>query len=147
MRSWISRLNEQIAVIGTKAFSSPWTLYAFFIWGLLGLLPFLPKEFTGLVLLVSSAWIQLFSLPLLAVGNAVLNRESERRAIQDHRMLTLELTELKDMQKDNEEILKKLDQIENLLDNIAHGSVSQLPVTSLEDTDDRSIAAGNQTAD
>jgi hypothetical protein len=86
----IRRFNEQVALWGTKAFSSMWTAYAFCAWGLLGILPGLPPRFTNVVLLVSSAWIQLWALPLIAVGAAVLNRSSERRARQDHEMLRKE---------------------------------------------------------
>ena len=88
--SAMSCFNEKVAVLGTKVFSSIWTFYAFFIWGLLGMMPGLPKAFTDIVLLVSSAWIQLFALPLIAVGAVVLNRASEQRAAEDHMILRSE---------------------------------------------------------
>jgi hypothetical protein len=86
-----AQLNESVALVGTKVFSSMWTAYAFCLWGLLGMMPGLPKAFTDIVLLVSSAWIQLWALPLLAVGAVVLNRASEARATQDHAAILEEL--------------------------------------------------------
>jgi len=71
-------LNDKLATWGTKAFGSMWAFYLFFIWGLLGMLPFFPDKFKALVLLISSAWVQLWALPLLSVGSSVLNRASER---------------------------------------------------------------------
>ena len=59
--------------------------------------------------------IQLWALPLLAVGSSVLNRSSERRAKQDHETLRASLEELKDLQKDNDKIMERLDTIEFLI--------------------------------
>ncbi|BDU75075.1 hypothetical protein [Mesoterricola sediminis] len=87
--------NERVARLGTEAFSSIWAFYAFLVWGLLGMLPGVNAAFKEFVLLVSSAWIQLWALPLLMVGNAVLNKAGERRAMQDHQMLLAELKLLK----------------------------------------------------
>jgi hypothetical protein len=103
--------NEKVAIFGTQIFSSMWTCYAFCLWGLLGMIPWLPKPFTNIVLLVSSAWIQLFALPLIAVGAAVLNRASERRAKEDHRMLKAEFA------SQNQELVR-LSKIDVKLDEI-----------------------------
>lgn len=116
-KKWYDGLNQKIAVSGTRVFGSIWAFYAFFIWGLLGMMPFLPPYFKNFVLLVSSAWIQLWALPLLAVGNSVLNRTSEKRAKQDHETLKAQFLELKDLQKDNDIILQKLENIEQILRN------------------------------
>lgn len=116
-KKWFKGFNEKLATFGTQAFGSIWAFYAFFVWGMLGMLPFLPAGFKEIVLLVSSAWIQLWALPLLAVGNAVLNKASERRAKQDHETLKASLAELKDLQKDNDKIMSKLDSIEDMLKN------------------------------
>jgi len=116
--TWIKRFNERLALVGTGAFGTMWAFYIFFIWGILGMLPFLPKSFTGLVLLVSSAWIQLWALPLLAVGNTVMNRSSEKRAKEDHLTLRIQLEELKDLHQHNEEIMDKLDKLETMILNL-----------------------------
>ncbi|MEI6388153.1 MAG: hypothetical protein WCQ50_16115 [Spirochaetota bacterium] len=111
-KHWVNRFNEKLALYGTQMFGTMWAFYLFFVWGLLGMLPFLPVGFKGIVLLVSSAWIQLWALPLLAVGNAVLNKTSERRAKQDHETLKAQFQELRDLQMDNDKILSQLDRIE-----------------------------------
>ena len=111
----VERFNEKLALRGTQAFGTMWAFYLFFIWGMLGMVPFLPANFKGVVLLVSSAWIQLWALPLLAVGNAVMNKTSERRAKQDHETLKAQFQELKDLQIDNEKIMSQLERIETIL--------------------------------
>ena len=98
--------NKRLSIIGTKAFSSMWAFYIFFIWGLLGVLPGVPPKVKEFVLMVSSAFIQLWALPLIAVGNAVMNKSSERRAEKDHKMLMDELAEIKQIRKDLEELKK-----------------------------------------
>ena len=100
-----ARFNESVAAAGTKMFGSMWTAYAFCVWGILGMLPGLPKAFTDLVLLVSSAWIQLWALPLIMVGGIVLNRASEKRANEDHEAL---LEELRLVHESHETILEEL---------------------------------------
>lgn len=87
LRHRIHRFNEHIALMGTNAFSTMWMCWSFMLWGLLGMLPGVPSDFKNFVLLVSSAWIQLWALPLIAVGNMVSNRASEKRAKEDHRVL------------------------------------------------------------
>ena len=98
-RKAITKFNEKVAVIGTKWFGSMPMFWLFFVWGLLGMVPWLPKSFQNTVLLVSSAWIQLWALPLLAVGTAVLSKSSERRAKEDHDILRKQFEEVKEMQK------------------------------------------------
>jgi len=95
--SKIQKFNERIAVQGTILFGSMWTFYAFLIWGALGMLPWFPPRFTSLVLLISSAWIQLWALPLIAVGSSVRGRAAEKRSIEDHKMLIAEFQEIREM--------------------------------------------------
>ena len=102
----LRRFNERIAVWGTNAFGSMGAFWLFFFWGLLGLLPWLPARMKDLVLLVSSAWIQLWALPLLAVGATVLNRRTEARARQDHEMIRAELAEIRAMHADLRALLE-----------------------------------------
>lgn len=128
-RNAITRFNEKVAVFGTKWFGSMPIFWLFFTWGILGMLPFLPASFKSLVLLISSAWIQLWALPLLAVGTSILNKSSEKRAREDHETLKKQYEEVKAMQEGNRHLLeymmkdsesdieesKKLDEILELL--------------------------------
>ena len=108
----MSRFNEKVAIVGTKSFTSIWAFYAFFIWGALGLVPGLPKAFTDIVLLVSSAFIQLWALPLIAVGAAVLNRAAEQRAAEDHMILRSEFAAQNDELARLSKIDVRLDEIQ-----------------------------------
>jgi hypothetical protein len=106
LRTALSRFNEKVAVFGTKWFGSMPVFWLFFAWGILGMLPFLPNSFKSLVLLISSAWIQLWALPLLAVGTAILNKASERRAKEDHETIRKQYAEIKEMQEGNRRLLE-----------------------------------------
>ena len=111
----INGFNEAVARRGTEAFSSIWAFYLFMVWGLLGLLPRIPSGFKEFVLLVSSAWIQLWALPLLMVGNAVLNKAAVRQAHSDHQMLIAELQLMKALQLENHEMhLQILEMVKRL---------------------------------
>ena len=101
----ITKLNRKLAVWGTKTFSTMWAFYAFFGWGLLVFVPAL-SAFHDLILLISSAWIQLWALPLISVGNSVMGEKIEERAQRDHEMLIGELNILK---QDHVILLKILD--------------------------------------
>jgi hypothetical protein len=103
--------NERVALRGTAVFGSMWTCYAFCIWGLLGMLPGCSEPFKEFVLMVSSSWLQLFALPLLAVGNAVTFRLQEKRAKEDHSMLKTELEKINSMSS-------RLDRIEAAIERI-----------------------------
>ena len=115
MHHWkqIKRFNERVATLGTQAFGSIWTFWAFFAWGLLGMLPWLSSDVKNLVLLISSAWIQLWALPLLAVGSSVLNRASEKRAKEDHTILHDEIKLLREEMAVLQEIRQLLETITN----------------------------------
>jgi hypothetical protein len=113
-KKFVTHFNEKLAAMGTKAFGTMWTFYIFFVWGILGMLPWLNDSFRNLVLLISSAWIQLFSLPLLAVGSAVQGRGIEKRAREDHAMIKAEfetlrsmMVELKSMHEDLHAVIKE----------------------------------------
>lgn len=86
MKKRVDGFNERMAVVGTQAFSSAWTVYAFIA---LGSIPLIPAfaSLAPTILLISSCLIQLASLPLIAVGNKILSRASEQRAAQDHQQI------------------------------------------------------------
>jgi hypothetical protein len=83
----ISSFNERLAVWATKAFGSMWTTYAFFAYG------FLPILFPSAMntLLYWSNTVQLWSLPLLMVGTAVLGRAAVAQAAETHDAVIEEL--------------------------------------------------------
>ena len=111
------RFNEKLSVVGTKLFSSIWTFYIFFIWGLLAFLP-IKQDWKNIILLISSAWIQLWALPLIAVGSAVLGKASEKRAEQDHKMIKLEFDLMKQEFAEQKEALETARRIETKIDQL-----------------------------
>lgn len=81
------KLNEHIAVWATRKFGTMWTVYLF---ALYGLIPLVWASLTNVVLYWSN-WVQLFSVPLVMVGSAVIGRVTERRIFEIHAALKHEL--------------------------------------------------------
>ena len=48
---------------------------------------------------ISSAFLQLVFLPLIMVGQSVLNKESEKMAKEDHQMIMNELKEIREIRR------------------------------------------------
>ena len=76
------RANDWIAVHATLAFGSMWATYVFFLYGFAPIM--WPKSLV--TLLYWSNTVQLWSLPLLMVGQNVLGRAGERRDQEQFRM-------------------------------------------------------------
>lgn len=76
----VTAFNERVAVRATRVFGSMWTTYALFLYGFVPVL--LPAYMDHL--LYWSNTVQLWSLPLLMVGSAVVGRAGERQAKETH---------------------------------------------------------------
>jgi uncharacterized membrane protein len=107
----MNSLNEKIAFKATKLFGNMWTFWLFTIWAFLPLLPVL-KGYKEYILYISSGLIQLVALPVIMVGQEILNRESNLRAEKDHIVLNeqfekikLLIEELKDLHQDTHKLL------------------------------------------
>ena len=85
--------NEKIATKATRIFGSMGTFWIFCIWAFLPLIPFL-EQYKETILYISSGFIQLAALPLIMVGQEILGRSSEQRAIQDHYMIEQSLMKI-----------------------------------------------------
>ena len=107
----LGKFNQKLAVWGTDVFSSMGAFWLFLVWGLLGVIPWFPDAFKQFVLLISSAWIQLWALPLIAVGSALRNKASERRATQDHQILMSELAMMKRNQNAHQRTIALLEEV------------------------------------
>jgi hypothetical protein len=84
---WISSFNERVAVRTTLIFGSMWATYAFFLYGFIPIV--WPSAMT--TLLYWSNTVQLWSLPLLMVGQNVLGRAAVRQAAETHDAVMQEL--------------------------------------------------------
>lgn len=80
MSTW--KLNDLVAEKSTLVFGTMWMFYAFFVYGLLPLIPiFTPFQSQ---IFYWSGWVQLWALPLLMVGQNVMGRAAEQRAQETH---------------------------------------------------------------
>jgi hypothetical protein len=95
IKAKIKHFNDRVALWGSGVFGSMWTFWIFACWGLLGMMPFFPTEFKNFVLLVSSAWIQLWALPLIAVGTSLSTRAQAKQSKEDHEMIKAQFEMLK----------------------------------------------------
>lgn len=84
--------NQRLAVLITKAFGSIWAFYALIAWMVLwmvlasaGVWLFARDSYPFPFLLFCSNLVQLWALPVLAVGQAVLSRKSELMAEEQFR--------------------------------------------------------------
>lgn len=103
--------NESIAIFMTKWFGTMYMFWAFCKWAILPLIPVL-SQYKDYILYISSGFIQLVALLLLMVGQQLLSKESEERAIQDHITLNKQfkslndlIIEIKDLHKDTHRLL------------------------------------------
>lgn len=90
IKTHITHFNNWIAEQGTKAFGTMLMTYAFIIYGLMPL--FFPAQQDNLLYI--SNVIQLFSLPLLAVGQNLAGKAAERRSQKTYEMVRELINEL-----------------------------------------------------
>jgi uncharacterized membrane protein len=99
-----------------------WCAYGFLAWSLL---PLVADGTRDLVFYVSGAIIQLVALPLIMVGQKILNRQSEERAEEDHQTLLSEFAEMKALHEcvleelaDLKSLKGETDEIKDMLDKL-----------------------------
>jgi hypothetical protein len=105
----INKFNDAVALVGTKVFGTMWMCYLFFVYGLL---PTLVSKWMDTLLYWSNT-VQLWSLPLLMVGQNLMNRSSEKRMQKMYEMLKQDLNLARE---DNAMLKAKLSVLENKLD-------------------------------
>jgi len=76
----VARFNTRNAVLVTRAVGTMWCAYAFAMLALYGLPAAIKNGPSGLVLWVSSEFLQLVLLPIIIVGAAVLAEATDRLA-------------------------------------------------------------------
>ncbi|MEM7398562.1 MAG: hypothetical protein AAGF48_14580 [Pseudomonadota bacterium] len=100
----VAKINDVLATRITMVVGSIWAFYAFIIFGLTPLV--WPGYETQI--LYWSNFLQLIFLPVITVGTAILNRDSERRARQDHHTIRSEFSLLKDSHQCNHDALREV---------------------------------------
>jgi hypothetical protein len=110
------KFNEWLAVRATLAFGNMWTTYLFFLYG------FLPILFPAAMdkLLYWSNTVQLWSLPLLMVGQHILGRAAEKRAQEDHEAIMAELAEIREMHEELHQLVKEVNPLRKVVEHHEH---------------------------
>ena len=111
----IETINNLIALKSVNAMSTMWCVYVFAI---LSLTPLLYADSITFVQYVSGSIIQLISLPLIMVGQELLGRTAEARAIKDHHTIQKSFAELKQMHEENKAEMQKLSDILNSINEL-----------------------------
>ena len=107
-----SRINNTIAVFITNIVGTMWCAYAFAI---LVIIPLFYPQTNTFIQYISSAFLQLVLLPLIMVGQNVLNSVTENRAKRDHKMIKEELSKIREMSAENDKIIEMLTSIQEQL--------------------------------
>ena len=103
----LSTFNNKVAVMLTSAVSTMWCAYAFAALALISLPAAMHLGTAALISWIAQTFLHLVLLSVIMVGQDVQSRKSERRAIQDHKMLIDQFAEIKEMNKSLHELLKK----------------------------------------
>ena len=103
----ISAFNNKLAVKITDAVSTMWCSYLFCLLAFVSLPATLHLGTVAIVSWVAQTLLQLVLLSVIMVGQDIQGRKSERRAIQDHKMLIEQLAEIKEMNETLQELLKR----------------------------------------
>jgi len=90
--SVVSKINEILATRITMLVGTIWAFYAFVIFGLT---PILWPSYEQQILYWSN-FLQLAFLPVITVGTALLSRDSQARAAEDHEIIQKEFALLQD---------------------------------------------------
>ncbi len=91
-RSTIAKINDVLASRITMLVGTIWAFYAFVIFGLTPLVwPGYEEQ-----ILYWSNFLQLIFLPVITVGTAILNRDSQTRAEEDHETICKEFALLQE---------------------------------------------------
>jgi len=86
----MNKINRTIAKKATLIFGTVWVCYLFMLYGFISLFPGMARFQAQL--LFWSNWVQLWSLPLIIVGQNILSEESERRSVETHDAVMRELS-------------------------------------------------------
>lgn len=113
----LNHWNDVVATVATRLFSSMWTFWIFLI---LVMIPTFIHSTQMVIMFISSSVLQLVALPLLAVGQKILNKTANRRDDADHKRILEEFQLLKELLLDSKrqnddikEIKSKILELEN----------------------------------
>jgi len=127
--SLVSKINDVLAMRITMVVGSIWAFYAFVIFGLT---PVLWPQYETQILYWSN-FLQLIFLPVITVGTAIMNRDSELRAKQDHETIQLEFRMLQETHRCIDKSLARInDVVHELLARSGDGQTAALAAMAAE---------------
>ncbi len=94
------------------------TMECFYIFLLWSVLPFVFPSTQNIVLLISSAILQLVFLPLIMTGQNLLSKNTEARAEQDHNAVMEAVTDLRKLLTEEDQEMSALEDIKTRFSNI-----------------------------
>jgi len=114
----ISKINYFIAVKITKSVGTMWCAYAFLILDLIMLPPVISANNTMTwVTYIAQTVLQLILLPIIMVGQKVIQNQNDAKADTDHETLTYLATKQDEQIKELENQTTILLRLENLMKN------------------------------
>lgn len=118
LREKIKSMNDRLAVLVTISVSTMACVYAFIF---ISALPLFFPAWQPQILYFSNC-LQLVFLPIILVGQALLGKSSEDRAISDHKKLIKEFHLVKNDDSKLDAILKKLEELEGKVATLTSGT-------------------------
>ena len=114
----IKKFNARLAVKITNAVGSMWCAYAFAILAFISLPQAIHGGISTLIGWIAQTFLQLVLLSIIMVGQKVQGATSEKRAIDDHRMIKEELALMKEDLSDDAEMMEILKTILAKVENL-----------------------------
>ena len=121
----INKINDWIAIKCTIMASNMWTAYLFLIISLVSLPAAIASHdaFT-IVSWISQSFLQLILLPIIMVGQNLLSKSSEQRAIEDHDSIIEILNEVKILLNEETQEEKNIILLKNQVNELCKNSIT-----------------------
>lgn len=116
------KINEWIALHTITALSTMSCVYVFTIWALI---PLMFPQTRDFIFYVSGGILQLSLLPAIMVGQSLLNKNSEDRAMQDHAALMETIQDLHTIMTEESDDANQLTAIHTVLQSITDLNIAQ----------------------
>jgi len=109
-----SKFNYWNNIIALKLTDIVQTMWVFYIFVIMCFLPIVFTSYEDKILYISNCF-QLCFLPVLAVGQCLVTKGSERRAQKTYNMVKAELQLMKDDLKADKEVVNKIEELQSIL--------------------------------
>ena len=97
MIKYLKKFNNKLALLLTTLVSTMWCAYFFTALALISFPAALAGGVATMISWIAQTFLQLVLLSVIMVGQDVQSKKAERRAAQDHAMITEQLKEIKEI--------------------------------------------------